>query len=328
MSTRPNVFNGNVVVSAPSTSNREIQAIVWKRSGWILERLDRMSAGSKELPMPESATGDASSYPERQLPFSVEESEQSEQVASESEAEQRRLGTEEPMQSGRLRTAVELAIEKSEQMERERREAESNQAAVEREEERQRQEANRLEQTSAERAAWEAQREVNHQCLDAEELTPRQLERQRTEAELAVEKVKQAAAQREADRRQRDSERARRAALKANLPKGPAAIATVIARLIRLPIALYQEYSLAKERAKQAAAEREAERQRQEAERLERAAAEREAWYAQQEAERQQREARRARQAALKAQQRKREQYWESLGGIQFERELGKTVQG
>lgn len=44
---------------------------------------------------------------------------------------------------------------------------------------------------------------------------------------------------------------------------------------------------------------------------------------AQHEAERQRREAERARQAALAAQQRKREQYWESLGGIEFERELG-----
>ena len=44
----------------------------------------------------------------------------------------------------------------------------------------------------------------------------------------------------------------------------------------------------------------------------------------QQEAERQRREAERARQAALLAEQRKREQYWKSLGGKEFERELGK----
>ena len=43
-----------------------------------------------------------------------------------------------------------------------------------------------------------------------------------------------------------------------------------------------------------------------------------------QEAERQQREAERARRAVLLAQQRKREQYWKSLGGKEFERELGK----
>ena len=43
-----------------------------------------------------------------------------------------------------------------------------------------------------------------------------------------------------------------------------------------------------------------------------------------QEAVRQQRENERARQAALLAEQRKREQYWKSLGGIEFERELGK----
>ena len=43
-----------------------------------------------------------------------------------------------------------------------------------------------------------------------------------------------------------------------------------------------------------------------------------------QEAERQRRQAERARQAALLAEQRKREQYWKSLGGREFERELGK----
>lgn len=40
--------------------------------------------------------------------------------------------------------------------------------------------------------------------------------------------------------------------------------------------------------------------------------------------ERRQREYERARQAALLAEQRKREQYWESLGGVEFERELGR----
>lgn len=43
-----------------------------------------------------------------------------------------------------------------------------------------------------------------------------------------------------------------------------------------------------------------------------------------QEAERQRREAERAKRAALLAEQRKREQYWESLGGIEFEQELGR----
>ena len=49
-----------------------------------------------------------------------------------------------------------------------------------------------------------------------------------------------------------------------------------------------------------------------------------EALGARQEAERQRREAERAEQAVLLAEQRRREQYWESLGGIEFERELGK----
>ena len=124
-----NVFNGNVAVSAAiGTPNREIQAIVWRRSGWILEKLAKMSAGSKELPLPESATGDEPPHSKRQLPFVVEESEKSKQIASGSEGEQRQLGAEEPMRSGRLRTAVELAVEKTEQMERERREAEAKRA--------------------------------------------------------------------------------------------------------------------------------------------------------------------------------------------------------
>ena len=129
---------------------------------------------------------------------------------------------------------------------------------------------------------------------------------------------------REAERQRRGAEKVRQAALVPNLLKGLAAVVTVIATLIRLPIVLYKKHRLEIERAKQIASEREAERQWQEAERARQAAAEREAWEAQQEAERQRREAERARQVALLAQQRKREQYWESLGGIEFERELGK----
>ena len=53
-----------------------------------------------------------------------------------------------------------------------------------------------------------------------------------------------------------------------------------------------------------------------------------EASKARHEAERQRREAERAKQAALLAQQRKRQQYWESLGGVEFERELGKLYRG
>ena len=48
------------------------------------------------------------------------------------------------------------------------------------------------------------------------------------------------------------------------------------------------------------------------------------AWDAQRDAERQRREAEKARKSALRSQQRKREQYWKSLGGIEFEQELGK----
>ena len=60
------------------------------------------------------------------------------------------------------------------------------------------------------------------------------------------------------------------------------------------------------------AAQEEAEAKRLQAEKL------------RQEAERQRREAERAKQAELLAEQRRREQYWKSLGGIEFERELGK----
>ncbi len=211
------VFNGNIMVSAPiRTPDHEIQAIVRKRSRWILDKLAKMSAGSKELSLPELATGDALPYLGQELPLAV------------------------------------------------------------------------------------------------------------NEAELASEKPKQVAAQREAELRQREAERAIRATLVADLLKGPAALVRVISTLIRLPTVLYKKHRLEIERTKQIAAERESERQRQEAERAQQAAAEREAWEAQQEAERQQRDARRARQAVLKAQQRKRQQYWESLNGIAFERELGK----
>ena len=82
-------------------------------------------------------------------------------------------------------------------------------------------------------------------------------------------------------------------------------------RMLKSPIVsrikLYEEAETAYQ-----VAQEEAERQRLETE------------IVRQEAERQQREARRARQAALKAQRRKQQQYWESLGGIPFERELGK----
>ena len=192
----------------------------------------------------------------------------------------------------------------------------------------------------------ETQHNANQQRLDSE--VPRQagwlltaaelavekaeqMERQRREAEAKrawaeyeVEKANQAAAEREAERQRLEIKRAKRAALRTNLLRGPDTVATAIARLIRLPIILYREYRLAKERAKQFAAEREAERQRQEAERARQAAAEREAREAQHEAERQRWETERAKQAALRAEQRKRQQYWESLGGIEFERELGK----
>ena len=71
------------------------------------------------------------------------------------------------------------------------------------------------------------------------------------------------------------------------------------------------------ERAKRLAAERE---QQESAERLRLEAQKAE----QLEVERQRQQAERLKQAALRAEQRKREQYWKSLGGIEFERELGK----
>ena len=131
-----------------------------------------------------------------------------------------------------------------------------------------------------------------------------------------------------------------------NVLKGPAAVVTVMARLIRLPIVLCRKYRWAKERERHAAAERqrreaeraqqaaaerqrleheqakqaaeqEAERQRQQAERARQAGAQREA-------ERQRLEAERAKQVAMMVQQQKWEECWESLDGIEFEQELGK----
>ena len=52
--------------------------------------------------------------------------------------------------------------------------------------------------------------------------------------------------------------------------------------------------------------------------------AEQAAWNARREAERQQQQAERARQAALLAEQRKHQEYWQSLSGIEFEQELAK----
>ena len=218
------VFNGNIVVSAPMrVPDHEIQAIVWGQSGWILDKLAKMSAGSKELSLPELATGDAVPHSGRKLPLAV------------------------------------------------------------------------------------------------------------NEAALAAEKSKQVVARRDAERRQQEIKRAKRAALMANLLKSPIAVAAVVATLIHLPIVRYKQHRLEGKEAKQAAAERqwldaerikqaserEAERQRLEAQRAKQAAAQREA-------ERQRLEEERAKQVAMMVQQQKREEYWESLGGIEFEQELGK----
>ena len=303
------VFYGYVAVSAPKhTPNHEIQAIVRRQSGWILDKLAKMSAGSKELSLPELVPGDALPYSGRELPLAVNEAklvaEKPKQSAAELDAEQRQLEAEVPRQAaktrqtGRLRTAAEIAVEKVGQLEREQREA-------------------------AARRAWE---------------------------EYEVENAKQAAAQREAERRREEIRKARRAALRVSLLKGPATAVTVMARLVRLPIVLYKEYRLAKERAKQVAAERqrleeeraaqvaaqqEAERQRLEAARIKQATeqeAERQRLEserakqaaAQREAERQRLEDERAKLVAMMVEQQKREEYWESLGGIEFEQELGK----
>ncbi len=196
----------------------------------------------------------------------------------------------------------------------------------------------------------EAQQEANQQQMDAEELTPRQIERQRIEAEIAVEKSKQAAAKREAERRRKEIQKARRASLRVSPLKGPATAVTVMARLVRLPIVRYKQHRLQIKKAKQAAAERqrleaekaaqvaaqqEAERQRLEADRIKQATeqeAERQRLEAerakqaaaQREAERQRMEDERAKLVAMMVQQQKREEYWESLDGIQFEQELGE----
>lgn len=65
------VSGGAVVISAPMrTPNREIQAIVQKRAGWIL---DKLKAGSKE-PLPlKLASGDRLPYLDRELDLVVDE---------------------------------------------------------------------------------------------------------------------------------------------------------------------------------------------------------------------------------------------------------------
>ena len=65
------VSGGEVVVSAPMrTPNREIQAIVQKRCGWILEKLE---TESQEPPPLQLVTGDALPYLGRVLTLIVEE---------------------------------------------------------------------------------------------------------------------------------------------------------------------------------------------------------------------------------------------------------------
>ena len=65
------VSGGAVVVSAPMrTPNREIQAIVQKRSGWIL---DKLAAEAQAPPPLRLVTGDTLPYLGRELPLVVEE---------------------------------------------------------------------------------------------------------------------------------------------------------------------------------------------------------------------------------------------------------------
>ena len=203
----------------------------------------------------------------------------------------------------------------------------------------------------------ESQQGANRQQLDTQMAKLTVEERQRREAEAKraweeyeVEKAKQAAAQRDTELRQQEIKRAKRTSVRTNLSKGPATEAMVISTLIRLPVVRYKQRRLKIEKAKQAAAERqrleaeraaqvaahqEAERQRLEADRIKQAAeqeAERQRLEserakqaaAQREAERQRLEDERAKLVAMVVQQQKREEYWESLGGIEFEQELGK----
>lgn len=66
------VSNGAVVVSAPMrTPNREIQAIVQKRGGWILGKLE---ADTQQPPPLGLVSGDALPYLGRELTLKVEES--------------------------------------------------------------------------------------------------------------------------------------------------------------------------------------------------------------------------------------------------------------
>ena len=65
------ISGGAVVVSAPMrTPNREIQAIVQKRSGWILGKL---AADAQQQPPLRLVTGDTLPYLGRELPLVVEE---------------------------------------------------------------------------------------------------------------------------------------------------------------------------------------------------------------------------------------------------------------
>ncbi len=106
------------------------------------------------------------------------------------------------------------------------------------------------------------------------------------------------------------------------------AIASAAGALIRLPIVQYNKHRLETKKRKQVAAEREAERRQKEIEEERRSAEERrrsEIEKAEQiAAERQRREAVSAKRVAVKVQRRKQKSFWESLNGVEFERELGR----
>lgn len=290
------VFNDNIAVSAPiRTPDHEIQAILWTRSDWILNKLAKMSAGSKELPLPELATGDALPYSERQLPSVVEESERvanwAKQIALEKEAEKRRLESER-----------DKPVDAQQQAGQRKQEAEGDQQAAltHHNADVKKPELQDFDVTADQYALYQG-----HPTIGI--LFPAIVIGFLVYIPLAVWLAVSFGALGIVGA----------IILIFFVPIGIACLVQwpvvqfIKRRMVKGPVAsqirLYKEAEDAYQ-----AAQEEAEMQRLEVERV------------RQEAERRRKEAKRAKKAALLAQQRKQEEYWESLSGIAFERELGK----
>ena len=289
------VFNGNIMVSAPiRTPHHEIQAIVRKRSRWTLDKLAETSAGSKELSLPELAIGDALPYSGQELPLAIDETElvieKANHTAVKQEAEQLRPEAERAKQAALMTNMPEMAS----------RGKMGDEIHAEHDAEMGKPELRDFGITADQYALYQGHPTVSI-------LFPAIVIGFLVYIPLAVWLAVSFGA----------FGIVSAIILIFFMPIGIACLVQwpvvqfIKRRMVEGPVTsqirLYEEAEDAYQTAQE-----EADRKRIEVERV------------RQEAERQRKEAERARRAALKSQQRKRQEYWESMGGIQFERELGK----